>query len=483
MKAKKVLLYNSINKPFMEVSADPMNLGTMAISAVLKEHGYEVVLIPNIDFKGSEKKLKKELKDAVLVGVSCMTGDPILNGLRFSQMVKKYRKDIPVCWGGYHATIDYENTIKNKNIDFIVRGQGERTIVELMEALKTKKFNNINGLVYKKRGKMLVNQPREIEPIDNFPFFDYEVYMKCYKVKMPETVIYCSSRGCPFECTFCSVSNFYKRKYLMYSKDRFLEDIALIAKKYNPKMIFFWDDNFFVDMQRVDAFLDEYIEKGYKFEWWAFSRCGTFAKENKVLLERLKKCNCKRLLFGAESGSEKILEYIKKHIKVEDILDSCKVVTKYGIDPDYTFISGFPTETVDDLKETVSVIDNLSRINKRSGVRMFSFCPTPGIPILADCKKNGFKSPESMEEWANYEYHSFVAPWVSKKHQKLIKKLVWITTFLSPQSMPGSDRWWLNSIFKILHYDAVFRMRTKFFAMGWEWEALYNVYRHHYVMS
>lgn len=480
MNVKKVLLYNSINKPFVEVTSDPMNLGLMAISAVLKEKGYEVILIPNIDFKGAEKRLRKEIKKAFFVGVSCMTGDPILNGLKFIEKVKSLNPKIPVCWGGYHATIDYKNTIKNKNIDFVIRGQGERTILELIEALKTKKFNNIKGLVYKNKGQVIVNLPREIEALDNFPSFDYELFTKCYKFKSNDLFIYCSSRGCPFECTFCSVSNFYKKKYFTYSNERFLKDVALIVKKYNPKSIFFWDDNFFVDMARVDAFLKNYIEKDYTFSWSAFSRCGTFAKENKELLQKLVKCNCRRLLFGAESGSEKILKYIKKHIVVEDILNSCRVVSKYGIDPDYTFMSGFPTEKVQDLNQTVDVIDKLSRINKRSGVRMFSFCPTPGIPILEDCRKVGFKDPQTIEEWSKYEYHSFVAPWVSKEHQKLIKRLVWITTFLSPQSMPGSSKWWLNIIFKLLHYDAVFRIRTRFFRAGWEWDMLYLVYKRHY---
>lgn len=302
-----------------------------------------------------------------------MTGDPILNGLKFIEKVKSLNPKIPVCWGGYHATIDHKNTIKNKNIDFVIRGQGERTILELIEALKTKKFNNIKGLVYKNKGQVIVNLPREIEALDNFPSFDYELFTKCYKFKSNDLFIYCSSRGCPFECTFCSVSNFYKKKYFTYSNERFLKDVALIVKKYNPKSIFFWDDNFFVDMARVDAFLKNYIEKDYTFSWSAFSRCGTFAKENKELLQKLVKCNCRRLLFGAESGSEKILKYIKKHIVVEDILNSCRVVSKYGIDPDYTFMSGFPTEKVQDLNQTVDVIDKLSRINKRSGLGCLVF--------------------------------------------------------------------------------------------------------------
>ena len=464
-----------------EGSTDPMNLGLMAIASTLKEKGYQVILIPNIDFPGSKRKLKKEMKNALMVGVSCMTGDPILNGLKFSKTVRQINPRIPICWGGYHATIDYLNTIKNEYVDFVIRGQGEKTIVELVEALKNRKFDNIDGLVYKKNGKIMINNPRKIESLDSFPFLDYEIFMDCYKVKKVGLLIYCSSRGCPFECTFCSVSNFYEKRYLSYSLDRFLSDIAKIVKQYNPEHIYFWDDNFFVSEDRVRGFMNDYLKNGYKFEWSAFSRCEVFSIEKKDFLKDLVKCNCKRILFGAESGSPRILRYIKKHIRVRDILNSCRILTKYEITPDYTFISGFPTEKITDLSKTMKVIDGLHRLNPDAGVRLFSFCPSPGIPILKDCIKEGFKIPENIEDWSRYEYHSFVAPWVTKKHQNRIKKLVWITSFISSRTMPNSGRWWLETIYQILHWDAAFRLRLNFFALAPEWIFLFKTYKKHYL--
>lgn len=336
-------------------------------------------------------------------------------------------------------------------------------------------------MVYKDKGKVFVNKPRELEQLDSFPFLDYEIYMKCYKIRKNNLLIYCSSRGCPFECTFCSVSNFYKKRYLSYSLERLLSDIATLVEKYNPDHIFFWDDNFFVDKNRVNDFMNDYFIKGYKFKWSAFSRCEFFNKTNDVFFNKLLRTNCVRILFGAESGSPRILRYIKKHIKVGDIKNSCRNLTSYGITPDYTFISGFPNETVHDLNKTMKVVRDLNKINGDAGVRLFSFCPSPGIPVLKDCLKYGFVLPKNIEEWSKYEYHSFVAPWITKKHQNLIKKLVWITSFVSTRTMPTSENWCLNTIYWMLHYDAVIRLKLGFYKFAFEWRLLFEIYRKHYL--
>lgn len=467
----------------MKTVNDPVNLGLLALSSVMKKNGYKVVLISNIDTPGSLELLKRELVDCVLVGVSCMTGDPILNGLKFSKIVKSLKPNIPVCWGGYHATIDYLNTINNKYVDFVIRGQGEEAIIELLTSITTGgDLSQVASLAYKKNGKVQINHPREIQPIDKYPFYDYDLYTARYgKDIVKDVIIYCSSRGCPFECTFCSVSNFYTKKYLLYSDKRFLSDIDKIVKKYKPKSIFFWDDNFFVNLPRVNLFLKHYLKKKYRFEWCAFSRCNTFVNDLPAFMKLLKKTHCTRILFGAESGSPRILDYIKKHIRVEDIISSCKVVSKYKIDPDYTFMTGFPTETVDDLEMTMSLIRKLNAINSRSGVRLFSFCPTPGIPILVDCIKVGFKKPKRIEEWAKYEYHSFIAPWVSKKHQSLIKVLVWITSFVSDATQPKTGNFLLDFTFWAMNFDAKVRLKYGFFKFPFEWRLLYEVYSRHYV--
>ena len=482
--SKKILLYNCINKQFFGKVSDPISLGVLAISSCLKQAGYQTKLIPNIENKNTINILKRQLKNTLMVGVSCMTGDPILNGIKFSKIVKKINPKVAVCWGGYHATMDYQNTIKENFVDYVIRGQGESAMVELAKAISHhQKLSSIKGLVYKHRQKIITNPIRPIEPIDKFPFFDYDAYLSCYRLKRLDDIIYCSSRGCPFECTFCSVSNFYHKNCLFYSDKRFLQDILTIVNRHHPAIIRIWDDNFFINKKRVISFLKNYLKNNYHFKWEAFARCTSFNQEDKHYLTLLKKTNCSRILFGAESGSDKILRYLKKHLQIQDIIKSCQIVSKYNINTDYTFMSGFPDETIADLKKTIALIKKINSISSQVSTRLFSFNLSPGIPILKDCQKHGFKYPQRLKDWSQFEYHSFIAPWITKKHQHLLKILVWITTFLSPTNAPSSSNPYLNFFMKLLTLDARFRVQNDFYAFAFEWQFFYWLYKKHYTQA
>lgn len=479
----KIILYNGINRSFFS-GVDPINLGLLAISSVLKEKGYQTVLIPNIEDPNSQKLLKKELETAIAVGVSCMTGDPLLNASKFSKIVKKLKPKTPIVWGGYHVSMDYQNAMKNSFIDYVVRGQGEKTVVELAAAIQKKSgFSKIKGLVYRINSKTVVNPERPIEDVEQFPPYDYQLYTDSIYPEKIGLLVYSSSRGCPFDCTFCSVSRFYGKKHLSYSIGRFLSDIDYLVKTYNPPTISFWDDNFFVDIKRVNAFLDGYIKNKYTFDWWAQSRAGTFAKEDPILLKRLKKCNCRSISMGAESGSPRILTLIKKHLNPQDVLLSCKNISKYGVLPGYGFMSGLPGETLNDLKMTMDLIRKIFDINPETNVQFYGFLPFPGTEILKDCAKYGFVYPDAMSDWSIYEFHSFIGPWISKKHQKLVKRLIWIMAFVSPRTVTSTGRWYIDIPLWFLHQDAKFRLRHNFYNFAFEWDLYYDLYKHHYQTS
>jgi len=478
--SKKIVLYNGINRSLFS-GIDPVNLGLLAISSVLKEKGYQTVLIPNINDPKSVKKLKKELKSAILVGVSCMTGDPLINAIKFSQIVKKLKPNMPICWGGYHVTMDYQNAMKNDYIDYVIRGQGEKTIVELLTALEKKSnFGKIKGLVYRENNKVIINPDRPIESIDQFPRYDYQLFSDSVYPNKIGYLPYCSSRGCPFQCSFCSVSKFYGKKYLAYSTKRFLSDIDYLVETYQPSTLNFFDDNFFVDMDRVNAFLDEYIKKKYTFTWWAQSRASSSAAKDHKLLSRLQLCHCTSISIGAESGSRRMLKQINKHIKPSDILSSCKNISHHGLIPDYGFISGFPGEKIEDLYKTLNLIKKLIKINPKTGIRLYGLLPFPGTPILSECIKHGFIYPDNMSDWSKYEFHSFIAPWISKKHQALIKSVIWITAFVSSQIKPNTGRWYIDFPLTLLHFDAKWRLKHSFYHFAYEWNLYYYLYKNHY---
>ena len=467
-KKKLILLYNCFNQLIFQPQEEPFNLGLLAISATLKQAGFQVKLLPNISRPKTIPLLKKLLPQTILVGVSCITGDPIINGLLLSKTIKKMSPKTPVVWGGYQATLDSENTAKEKDIDHIVRSQGERIIVKLAQDIQKGKKNI---------PRILASEA--IEPISNFPPFDYDLYYETYPTKKVKNIIYNSSRGCPFECTFCSVTHFYNRRYLQYDTQRLISDLTLIIEKYHPERISLWDDNFFVDLNRVNEFTDWYIKTKQQFSWNSFSRCSTFANKNPVLMDKLQKTNCREINFGAESGSPRMLKYIKKHMKIKDVTDSCRQLTAYGITPDYSFMTGLPTETIPDLKKTIQLIHKILAINPKAITQLYRFCPKPGIPILQDCTKYGFVYPQRISQWSTYQYHSYIAPWITPKQQELIKIMIWIVYF-APEIPTYYSSWWLKIAFNFCHWDASTRIKHNFFNLSPEWLFIDFFYKRHF---
>ncbi len=480
----ELLLYNAVNQGiFSKAEDNPVNLGLFSISAYAKKNGYNVKLIKNIRFLDIENDLRPFLKDTLLVGISCMTGDPIKNGIEFSRVVKKIAPDLPIVWGGYHATLEPGQTISNENIDFLIRGWGEEPIVELLEALKKQKdFRGIKGLSYKIDGQIIHNPVRKFSDINLFPRYDYDL-QEGFKAKIKgQEFIYCSSRGCPFSCTFCSVAAFYEgnKPYYSYSLDRVFNDIEYFQNRYNPSSFLFFDDNFFVDKNRIIDFCLVYKERGCNFKWDSFGRCDFFSNCDEKLLALLSNVNLKKIYFGAESGSPAILKRINKNITPEQIVNSLVRVKNHGIGADYTFMSGFPFETIDDLEITLGIMKQLQKIDTSAGIRIFNFTPSPKIELLKDCLEKGFQYPAKLEDWAEYEYHCFIPKWSSAKHARLLKILPWITSFLAKDTTPSKkDKFMVNLALKFLSLSARVRFNNNFYFFPLEWLALGHFYKKH----
>lgn len=479
-----LLLYNAVNQGIFSKGEDnPVNLGLFSISAFAKEKGYSVKLIKNIRFLDMGKDLKPYLKDALLAGVSCMTGDPIKNGIEFSRALKKIAPHLKIVWGGYHASLEPEQTLSNDYIDFLIRGWGEEPIAELLDALKhNRDYRNIKGLSYKTNGKIMNNPTGKFEDINNFPMYDYEL-LEGFREKVKDRgFIYCSSRGCPFNCSFCSVTAFYEgnKPYYSYSLERIFEEIEYFQKKFEPSHFLLWDDNFFLDKNRVSDFCMMYKQRKCDFKWEGFGRCDFFSNCEEGLLSLLADINLEKIYFGAESGSPEVLRKINKNITPQQILKSLERIKKYGIIGDYTFISGFPFENLDDLKATLNLIKQLQKIDGSAGIRIFNFTPSPKIDLINDCINAGFKYPAKMEDWGKFEYHCFIPCWVKPAHAKLMKVLPWLTSFLSQETLPFREKKGIiDWALRLLHLSAKFRFKHDFYFLPAEWLALRYFYKKH----
>lgn len=465
-------------------------MSVLSVAAPLVQNGYQVKIIDQRVDKDWKKNLLEEIKEKPLaVGISALTGKQILNGIKVSKLVKE-NSDIPVIWGGVHSSLMPHQTMENKYIDFVVIGEGEETFLELVRALSSKgSSENIKGLGYKKNNKIFINPPRDFIDLDKLPEIPYHlinienyIEKKSFATGKParDIALY-TSRGCPHRCGFCYNKEFNKRRWRGKSAERVVEDMKKLIKDYRVTSFNIEDDEFFVDIKRVGKICELILKEGLNIE--IFTNCRVNYVANNMddnYLKLLYRAGFKTLAFGVESGSEKILDLMRKDITIEQVFETIRKLKKAGINSKYYFMAGFPTETIDDLYETTDLIYKMKQINPQIRIPAWRITtPFPGTELYTESLKHGFIPPKSLEQWADFSFETFKTPWISKKQKRIIRNVAFLIDYLQMGGTKGKgiffqlakifgklvDWRWKNHYFPWLpeKYIINFILKIKFF--------------------
>lgn len=390
---------------------------------------------------GFDSVRKLKLEDYLFVGISMLTGEMISNGLRIARLIKAYNSKIPIVIGGVHPSLLPEESLRNELVDIVVIGEGDKTIQELAICLLNKQdLSKVKGIGYKDGNKdVIINPPREFMDMNELDFdLPYELLGKGFS--NPNFMPVHTSRGCPYRCGFCYNPVLNKRKYRTKSADRVIDEIQYLHKKYKVDVFGFdFEDEFFIDVGRAYKIFESIIEKGLKIRWTAFCRFNTFDNAfnrfGNDFLDIIKKSGCYYLSFGAESGSQRLLDdIIQKDIKVEQILRTVERLKNAGIPHRVSFMCCFPTETQNDLNATFDVIDRISENNLLLVLGLFQLIPLPGTRIYNLLKKEySYKSPSSLEEWGNYNMlpasSSVEVTWLQKEYAEMCRRLSLLSNY------------------------------------------------------
>lgn len=363
------------------------------------------------------EKISKELPDSICVGISITT--PQINHALTLMKYVKSNYDIPIVIGGMHATLFPEQTCKNKYVDFVIYNEGEYSFSELIEKLINNKndFSHIKGLVYKKDGIVIKNDPPLSIDINELPSLNYALleteryinrsfHTNIGEYKKFRALDISTSRGCPYQCTFCINTLSYLKKWRGRDMDKVLKETSSLIKKYSLNHLWIMDDFFFADKERAEIFVKHLIKIRFKGTWEANIRANLFTDSliNDKFLKLAKKSGCLCLRMGMESGSDKILKIIRKGITPDQIIHSVKQCKKHGIIPLGTFICAIPEETKEDLFLTAKLIEKIKKIHPLTVVFVPGILrPYPGSVLYQKCKSSGFKEPNSFEGWASKE--------------------------------------------------------------------------------
>jgi radical SAM superfamily enzyme YgiQ (UPF0313 family) len=301
---------------------------------------------------------------------------------RFS---KEINDKITVIVGGPHSSMVGRDIFKYPDIDVSVKGEGEDTIVELLQAIERQDgLDNIRGIIYRKNGRVIENMAREfIEDLDSlsFPHENALEVLKDYE-QYPKTAFknIFAIRGCPYQCFFCGSHKIWSRRPRFRSPDSVIKEIKGLLEM-GLKLVNFDDDTFGINKKYINDLCNALIEHCPGVKW----SCELPARlVDKQIISLMKKAGCYSILIGVESGNNGILKAMRKNTTVEEVFKACEIINKYGIKLQASFMVGFPYETEETLNDTAAVMKKI----KCETLIYSIFNPYPGTEIFEFCKKN-----------------------------------------------------------------------------------------------
>lgn len=442
-------------------------LGILAACRLVSTE-FDTVLIDTRTDKLWKDRLTEELgKNPVCVGITSMTGRQIGYALEIARHVK-HVSAVPVVLGGIHASLLPESTVENENIDIVVVGEGELTFLQLVRALTYKTgLEVIEGIYYKNGHHVFSNPPRPFTNLDSLPrlpldLIDLNEYLPTFKNH--RTMSLETSRGCPNQCNFCYNAAYNSNKWRAFSAERVLEELKRLASDYKISSFNIIDDNFFVDLGRARKIAAGIIAARLDIIYEVQGLCIESAlKMNDADLELFSASGMKKVHFGVESGSEKILKLINKRVRIEDVIKINRIWRKYDLVIQYNFMCGFPEETMDDIRLTKNLVFQLIHDNHNALVSpLCPFTPYPGTALYSKALLQGFIPKNTLEEWQQTDYGDNI--WVSGKKKKFLVRLFFTSMFLdSHRSKDMVESPMIKLLIDFYRPIATFRMKYLFF--------------------
>jgi len=471
MSKRVVLVYPRIIKGWQAQPRVAIPMSLLCIATPVINAGYDVKILDQRIEPRWRSILKEELqKDPICVGVSSMTGPQLRYALEISNIAKEYG-NAPVVWGGIHPSLLPEQTLQDGNIDIVVQGEGDETFLELVQALEGKRpLSAVKGIWYKENGQMKSTGIRPFVDLNKQPPLPYHLIdPRKYTRRMfgIEHIYFFTSRGCPHQCTFCYNAAYDNKRWRAMDPDLVVQRIKGFVQAYNIRGLTFNDSNFLVDLHRGRRILEGIIREDLNV---LISKINidiqTILKMNEEDFELLQRAGCRRLPIAAESSSERIQTLLKKPVDIKRLLEVNLNLKQFDLSPVYLFMMGFPTETEEDLAESVSLASRLLDENPKAETAFNIYTPFPGTELFDITVKHGLHAPERIEDWFSFNYRNLTqkAPWLSDKMRHIIEMLDFCTFFLGerPFLQPFSKTSpWVSLLSNI--YAPLARKRVKHF--------------------
>jgi radical SAM superfamily enzyme YgiQ (UPF0313 family) len=367
----------------------PLGIGYLA--AIVEKNDVKCSIIDANILQLKIDDILKQLKDKnpKIVGISVNLYS-LQVSLKLTEAIKKQMHEVVVIWGGPTPTSSPEKIMQDSSADAICIGESEETIDEIIKNYKRQKhlFKDTAGVIYRDTKSIIKNPERMfIKDIDSIPFPAYHLFpdLRLYKsrsIKKPVAPLL-TSRGCPFQCVYCS-KDVFKNVCRMRSPENVIAEIDMLVKRYGVKQIDILDDNFTINKARTEKILDLLIDRNYDLHINLQTGIRTESIDQNII-DKMKKAKIFKIPFGVESGDPAILQKIRKHLDLNRVLHVAKMAKRAGMKVYGFFMIGLPGDTAESMQKTIDFAIKMDP-------NVANFCitiPFPGTPLYDLVKKEG----------------------------------------------------------------------------------------------
>lgn len=462
MSRRNVVLYNP------ESVFYTMPLALLAIGSALDRRRYDVRVVDGRLERDPTGAVLAATGDALCLGVTVLTGAPIRDALEVTRAVRRRRPELPIVWGGWHPSLFPAETLVEPGIDVTVQGQGEVTFAEVVDRLADgASLDGVAGTAFRGAGGVQVNSPRPLTAMNALAAHDYGLIPveRYFALKRQRQLDYIASTGCHFRCAFCADPFVYKRRWVALEPARMGEEIEALWRRYRFEDLNFQDETFFTFRDRVAAIAEEFLRRGLRFTWAATLRADQGFRLPEDVFALCVRSGLRRVMIGVESGSQEMLDWMRKDITIEQVLDSAEKCVRHRVGAIFPFIVGFPGESDASVRATLDLAKRLRRMSPEFEVPVFYFKPYPGSAITERVVADGYALPATLEEWAEFDFIGSSGPWVTEEKYRLIERFKFYNRCAGGPTRPW--RWPLRAAARWRCRRDVYRLPVEKVLVDW----------------
>lgn len=453
------------------------------LGSILRKAGYNVKIF---HMHGEEEEAYQQIikLSPLFVGISVIIGEWLAVSERFSAKIKN-AIDTKIVWGGKSVAVDPKQFIESPYIDYLCLEDGEETIVELAATIEGKsEIGKVKGIMYKEGDTIISTEKRPVVTnLDKFEYDwgiieDWNKYLYTYENKLIlHDVMMTKRKECPFRCGFCYMSRYGKVPKQTHSVEYVLAKLKELKKITNVDAISFADDEFWIDSNRAFQIVEGMKKLGISL---ATCRLRITDIKDEKMVQRMVDLGIKRIGFGLESGVDRILKMMKKGFTTTQVMEKIKLLSKFPLDVGASLIIGSPTETKEEIIQSIRFAQSLIKINPNfmHGVTLYK--PYPGTVFYQKAVDLGYHPPKSIKDWTpmTKEKANTIAnqwlPWFNKKEEynyNMLRQYIPLSA-----SLPHTNNKIRFILKKILRYITIKRLHHYYFAFPIEMYVWRNLY-------